>query len=132
MATTASTTTGLSIGLRLVELIALLLPAVAILLQLIVRRLFENDDEPLTGYARVGFILVSGSSVLLLVAAVNTLSELTDRVSVEWLSPRLNTLTLAAWALGVGLFLLLRIVYVQGRPEEDSNSDDDDVPLGIE
>ncbi|MFC7028832.1 hypothetical protein ACFQJ5_16725 [Halomicroarcula sp. GCM10025324] len=125
-------TDGVAVGLRLVELVALLIPAVAILLQLVVNTIFKHSDEPFVGTARLGFALLAGSIVVLASVGVNTLSDLTERTGADWIIPRIDSLLIAVWGLMVGSALLLYHLYKLGRPSEGSNEVGDEPPKGIE
>ncbi|WP_336329983.1 hypothetical protein [Haloarcula sp. CGMCC 1.2071] len=125
-------TDGVAVGLRLVELVALLIPAVAILLQFVVNTIFEHSDEPFVGAARLGFGLLTGSIVVLAAVGVNTLGDLSERTGAEWIIPRLDSLLIAVWALMVGSGFLLYHLYRLGRPSEGSNEEANEPPRGIE
>lgn len=91
--------------LPLLQLIALTLPVIAILAQVMVRvTISERDEEPsVVGHWAI--VLVSLSSVMLVAVAINLLGELSQLLNQSAIDQALNSLIIAFAALAAGILL---------------------------
>ena len=125
-------TDSVAVGLRLVELIALLLPAVAIVVNFILQRLFREEENPFDGWAAWAFGAFATATVGLLSVAIETLNRLATRVQAPWLVEQIEALSSWLGPLILGMAGLLAKLFLTGRSGEEPNSEDDDPPKGIE